>query len=530
MNRREAISKLSAGGLAFATSSLGQRVANSDTSTGKRPQRPNVLLLITDQHRYDYLGYRMGIDDLTPNIDRLAKTGVSFERAICASPLCTPSRATMFTSLYAHQAKAEFSERRFSRVASFEEEYKFSYNAPSEGPRGERPFDYNMMVNDTLLREDPLLTRAAANAGYSTAYAGKWHLGDEILVDWWDQWGYHMPGAYLDWIEANQLPNEWHFGDMRVRSNRRPHMSSPVPVTANITPDNTYDGWITRLGLEQLRKHPKDKPFFQVCSWYGPHPPFKIPEPYYSMFSADAIPAPSNFYPQYLEPECLKSSYYRLLWKDHGEHWDDWRHSVAVYLGYIRMIDDQIGEILDHLKATDELSNTLVIFCSDHGEMLGSHGLWHKMEPYEESLRVPLIFSAPWIAQSRKSNAPVSLIDLAPTVLDQIGAALPEQFEGTSLMKALSGDDEYLNGRILYSEQQNLGAFHNRVDWRMAQFGSMKYVWNSFDREELYDLSADPAELQNLVYEKPRKSQLEEGREALQSWMSRTRDPLLKYF
>ena len=389
----------------------------------------------------------------------------------------------------------------------------------------------DMMLNDYSLREPPLLTRILRDRGYHTSYAGKWHLGVDTIHAWFDEaWGYSNQ-QYIDWCAENGLPDGWPLNDQSVRTDRTPNMSIPVTKVNPIDPAHSNDAWIADIALKQLLERPSDKPFFQVCSFNGPHPPFKIPEPYFSMYDASDIREPHNFHPASGEPECKGQSFYRLLWQDHGEYWEAWRKSFAVYWGFVTLIDDQVGRLLGALEAEGIMEDTAVIFCSDHGEMLGQHGLWQKFQPYEESLGVPLVIRAPGGPAGIRSNAGVSLIDLAPTLHGLAGIQPPADWEGRDLSSACRDGTAFpAQDRLLFSEQRPLGAFHGESDWRLVTDNRHKYVWNRGDRDELYDLEQDPWEMENRTEDKSTEKVLNRLQEELREWMERTGDPLREEF
>ncbi len=484
-------------------------------------EKPNIVLILTDQQRTDTLGYRGRTPCRTPNIDRLAREGVSFDRALCTNPLCTPSRASIFTGKYAHQV--------------------------------------GMMMNNSTLYDSPVLTERLRTLGYHTAYAGKWHLepnrqpkalvsqaealglaevhggtvlpqGRRIVDRWFDVAAGQENDLYSAWCEAQGLPDGWTVSDPDVRTHRKPSMSIPRTKVQDLPVDKTYDAWVTDYALQFLHERPKDQPFFLVSSYFGPHPPFLIPEPYYSMY-ADDIPEPPNFGPQPGHPQAMHTSFYRQLWQDHGENWDDWKKSMAVYWGYVTMMDDLVGRMVGALEAEGILDDTLVIFASDHGEMLGSHGLWQKMVSYEEALRVPFVMRYPRrIDPGIRSQANVSLIDIPATILSLLGEDVPETMLSRDLSPAFKTADEFQSDAYRFSEHDPLGAWHQAVKWRMVTDNRLKYVWNQGDRHELYDLEKDPFETINCIDEPAYADDLARLRDRLFAWMIQTSDPILRPF
>lgn len=457
--------------------------------TSKRSKSPNVLLILTDQQRVDTLGFVGQTPCRTPHIDRLAAEGISFDKAITASPLCTPARAAIYTGQYPHET--------------------------------------NMMANWSTLEAPPTLTRQMRDHGYFTAHAGKWHLGDEVLPLWFDAFDGHDQTVYSAWCAENGLPDGWTFNDPAVRTHRTPSMSTPKTIVLDMEPEQTITAWITDHAIRLFDERPSDQPFFLVCSYHAPHPPLKIPEPYYSLYDADSIPEPPNFGPQPNKPQANTDSYYHQLWLDHGSDWAAWKKSVAVYWGFVTMVDAQIGRLLDHLENAGELDDTVIIFASDHGEFLGQHGLWHKMMPYEEALRVPFIVRYPQLATAGlRSEAMVSLIDISPTILSLIGESTPARMSGRDLSPGFATDIEFQEDPYRFSEHKPLGEWHHTVEWRLVTNGRYKYVWNWGDLDELYDLQADPHELRNEIANAGLTDTLQHLRRQLDGWMIATDDPL----
>jgi arylsulfatase A-like enzyme len=484
--------------------------------------KPNILLMISDQQRIDALGYRNLTPCRTPNIDRLANEGISFDRAICTSPLCMPSRASLFTGKYPHQI--------------------------------------NMLSNNGTLEEPPVLTDFLRDQGYYTAYAGKWHLephrqpkafvgkekelgldevhggvvapvGKRVIDRWFDRAEGQDNYEYSVWCEENNLPDGWPVSDPEVRTHRKPSMSIPRPKLQHLDPQHTYDAWVTDIALRFLDERPKDQPFFLVTSWFGPHPPFLIPEPYFNMYDPQDAHQPPNFGPQPGKPRALDTSYYRQLFKDHGETWDAWQKSMAVYWGYCTLVDSHVGRMVSYLEREGILDDTLVIYISDHGEQMGSQGLWQKMVAYEESLRVPMIMRLPErISAGIRSQANSSLIDITPTLLSMLGEPLPSDMSGRDLSPAFNGSAEFQGHAYLYSEHKPLGDWHQAVEWRLVTDNRYKYVWNENDMDELYDLQEDPYELVNLVDKRDKDSLLRQLRAQLLCWMKDTEDPLTDAF
>jgi len=480
---------------------------------------PNILQIITDQQRTDTLGFMGKTPCRTPNMDRLAREGISFDRAICSSPLCLPSRASIFTGQYPHQV--------------------------------------DMMQNNDTIRAEPTLTDRLRARGYYTGYAGKWHMepdgqpkafrgreeelglakvhggivmprGHRAIDGWFDVADGQGTYDYSVWCEEQGLPDGWPVSDPDVRTHRIPSMSIPKPKVQDLPAGKTFDAWVTDIVLRFYRERPKDRPFFLVSGWFGPHPPFLIPEPFFSMYDPVVIPEPPNFGPLPDKPQANTNSFYHQLWLDHGRDWASWKKSVAVYWGYVTMMDALVGRLLGALEEDGVLDDTLVIFMSDHGEMLGSHGLWHKMMPYEECLRVPLLMRLPGrIGPGIRSQAVTSLIDVPATILSLIGEQAPEAYVGRDLSPTFRDGSEFQEDAYRFSEHKPLGEWHGTVEWRLVVDDRFKYTWNQGDLDELYDLQADPYEINNRIHDPDYGHERERLQKRLRRWMEETEDPLL---
>lgn len=457
----------------------------------------NFLLIITDQQRQDTLGYRKLTPCRTPNIDALFENGVSFDRCVTPSPLCTPARTSIFTGLYPHQVK------------------------------GMHPGQINMMMNDQTIGDPPVFTKLLEDKGYQTDYAGKWHLGNDVIQNWFGRSGAYDTGEYSRWCKDNGISDGWAFNDNSLRSKRAPHMSIPATAVMDIDPASHGDAWIVDQSIEFIKTRDKEKPFFSVCSLNGPHPPFKIPEPYYSMYDPSDVICPPNFNLIEGKPDYIKNGYYHAIVEDFGTDFDKWRKSIAVYWGFVTMLDDQLGRLMDQLEKEGIADETMIIFVSDHGEMMGQHGLWHKMQAYEESLRVPMIFSSKQIKHSAQTEFPASLIDIAPTILSLAGIKKPGFMQGMDLTCELYEENANDGARYLFSECTPLGDFHKAVDWRMVTDNKIKYIWNRNDKDELYDLIIDPYETNNLMIDPLYKAPVDHNRKVLKQWMIDTDDPML---
>lgn len=447
-------------------------------------KKPNVLLIMTDQQRPDTLGFRGQTPCKTPNIDRIAAEGVSFDNTITPCPLCLPSRASLFTGLY--------------------------------------PTQNDMMSNQTgYLKTCEMLDHFRAN-GYQINYAGKWHMGEGNIGDFTDRHAGDSTKKYSRWCLDHGLIDGWMFNDPATRTTREPSMSIPKVHRQDLPADKTNEAYVTDIALDMIRSRDKEKPFFQIVSYNGPHPPFMIPEPYFSMYDPADVPMPKNFGPSSGEHNVHCESFYRDLFNDHGVEFDQWRASYAVYWGFVTMIDDFVGQVIDAMTAEGLMDDTIIIYTSDHGENLGAHGLWQKMVPFEESIRVPLIIRAPGSWQPSRNKTPASLVDVAPTLADLCGLPANSEWPG----RGIWATDPTKNDRpAQFAMHRPIGDWMNVTDWRMIKADGFKYIWHRGMSDELFDLNADPGEVENIAHLPTYKARLTSLKTELGQFLCQTDDP-----
>ncbi len=444
---------------------------------------PNILLIHTDQHRYDCIGANGHPLVQTPHLDRLAGEGVTFDHAFTPSPICVPARASLLTGVWptVHLSIA---------------------NADTEAPR---PF------RDGL----PAFSQVLNRAGYRLGFVGKWQIHREKSPLDFGFHDYIDDASYGPWRAAQGLPppphtNRW-FGE-------------PDPY---ITPEQSRLAWGADRALELLRVYAAGRqPFFLRWDPSEPHLPNIVPEPYASMYPpADIPPWPS--FPDPLTGKPYIQAQMRRTWKIDGWTWEQWAPIVARYLGEISLLDAQVGRLLDELDRLGLAENTLVIYTCDHGDLCGAHGLIDKHYVlYDDVARVPLIIR--WPAQAaagRRCDAFVCHeLDLAATFCDAVGQPIPPTFQGASLLPMLRGDHSNARQDILAMYQGNQFGLYSQ---RMLRERRWKYIWNATAEDELYDLEQDPGELRNLAALPEYASELARLRRRLVEWMEQIQDPLL---
>ena len=438
--------------------------------------KTNLIIIMADQLRYDVLG-----KGFTPNIDSIASDSVVFDRAYTACPLCVPARGAFFTGLYP--------ENNGSLINPWEEK-DASYGDVKAGISTL----YEML-------ED----------GWEAIHSGKQHLFTAgcKLED--------RPGSRTFFASTEKSYKEF-LKENGIRMPGGPRFRTYVPEmvggrTTKVTKYSNaeygcydederfyFDEYFTDCAIRALRARKGDKPLFLSAMYLAPHPPLEIPEPWFSKVSMDDFTLPENvgtFYPyqsplqMYNLPGIVGSRYSR-------EHWHEaWR----VYLGEVALLDDCVGRLLSELKAEGVYDESIIVFTSDHGEMLGSHALFQKMCMYEESARVPLYikYPKPCGIGHRTVDSVVNHVDVMPTLSECLGIGEAADFDGKSLL-CLSRGDEVRNDPAFIQFDGN-GALSNFQ--RAAVCGNYKLIADFFKDEfffELYDVVNDREETDNLIF------------------------------
>ncbi|HUV08175.1 MAG TPA: sulfatase-like hydrolase/transferase [Spirochaetia bacterium] len=451
----------------------------------KKP--PNILWICTDQQRFDTIRSQGNPHINTPNLDRLAEEGVVFSHAYCQNPVCTPSRGSFLTGRY---------------------------------PRTTR-----LRQNGQKIPADELLvTKVLADSGYTCGLAGKLHLApcdgraEERIDDGYREFHWsHGPfpkwkeNEYIQWLEGQG--KEWkdvYPFSPEISARLGPEGLSPDGrvAWAGVPAEYHQSTWCTDRALEFMSRHDGSPWLFSVNP-FDPHHPFDPPDDFLKRYDPDRLPSPV-----YREGELDGKPVFQL--RDHRGAYggsgvsfsrtDDRQHREikAAYYAMIELVDHNVGRLLDALEASGERENTLVIFMSDHGEMLGDHGIFLKGPyMYEPMVRVPLIVSWPGTFEAGlKSDALVELVDIAPTLLEAAGVDVPPSVQGRSLYSICAGESSaHVHRETVYSEYYNSLVTHrDPVPYvTMVRGRRFKIVcYSGLGTGELYDLANDPQEQENL--------------------------------
>jgi choline-sulfatase len=432
---------------------------------------------MSDQHRRDALGIAGNPLAHTPNLDGLARSGTRFESAYCANPVCTPSRASLLTGLYTHN--------------------HHTYNNATPWP-----FEHKTAAH------------YFGRAGYMTALIGKMHFVDaqthgfDYHLDFNDWFQFLGPKTklYADELSrANsgsgmpQIDDLWRDeGDpwkgSRTLDSRRGSVA--VGGASAIPEEDHFESFVARETVRFLRNHGRRQPFFAISSCLKPHDPFMPAARFAAMFRADDMKLPPTWGKVDLAkaPREVRNAIERTAATPELRDPALARQRIAMYYANLAQTDDAMGTVLNALRELGLEENTLVVYTSDHGEMLGDHGLWNKFQFYEGSCGVPLIVRAPGAAERGwKCPRPVSLVDLLPTLGELCGVSVP-QLDGYSLAPQLRSPQEKRPGPVFaeYDLRTPAAKYMIRRD-------DLKYTFRANDLVELYDLSKDPDEMNNLA-------------------------------
>ena len=479
------------------------------------PNRPNVVVVTTDQQRADACAREGFSLDTTPFLDRLARDGTWFDRAYTSTPVCAPARASLLTG-------------RFPTATGV------WVNQQSDAARFER--DLFDVVND---------------AGYRSALVGKNHShlspGD---ADYWAQYGHW--GAQSEAAEAFRTDEAAAFEDwlaeMALFDGGGGFSLDPTPFPVETQCAHRCvsqaQNWIE--GLDG------DDPFFLWLSFPEPHNPYQVPEPYFSMFPPDELPAVSA------DETALSEKAFKWRWlREIGvaraareapdRDYDDVLPRLrANYYGMLRMVDDQVSRFVAFLESAGLREDTLLVFLSDHGDFVGDYGLMRKgVDLPEATTRIPFSVTGPGV-QSRRDphDAHVSIVDVLPTLCDALDLPLPEGVQGQSLWPLLTGTDDGADFDSIYAEcgyggphstpatvpdladasKNELNPHTQTGRTGMVRGDRWKLVYDAERGPALFDLDADPLETTGLSEDPDHAPILREMLEQFAAWSLRVRD------
>jgi arylsulfatase A-like enzyme len=474
--------------------------------------KPNIVLIVSDQHRAG-LTKRSGYPlDTSPTLDSLAASGIGFERAYCATPLCVPSRITMLTGRWpeAHRVRM------------------------------------NLDPQDAYFEKD--LYQVASEMGYRTGLAGKNHtyLRPESL-DFWREYTHAGSSHSANETKENIEYDRWLKG-LGFNVSLKP---TPFPVETQLPYRIVSDAM-------DFMDQAGNQPFLLQVGFPEPHDPEQVPEPYWNMYPPDQLPD------RCAGPEAPQHLGYRAQWlyglqQDSFPTEQNWRRYKSNYLGMLRLLDDQLARLLGHMKQKDLLKNTVVVYLADHGDYLMDYGLYRKGVGLPDCLtRIPMVWSGWGVhPSSAASSAFVSMVDVMPTLCEVMGADIPHGVQGRSLWPLLEGKqyprEEF---RSIYAGVGLCGLYYEASDhvpysiaerraqgdspessdelnkvtqsgnMKMVRMGDWKLVYDMMGYGQLYHLPSDPCELKNLFGSPSAAKEQAQLMEELLMWIIRAQDSL----
>ena len=442
-------------------------------------QPPNVLLIVSDDQRPDTIGALGNEIIRTPHLDRLVARGTAFTRAIAANPICTPSRAELMT--------------------------------------GASGFRNGVLDFGTKIRPElALWAETMRQAGYRTWYVGKWHNdGRPTERGYNESLGLFAGGGGKWWTDRtdwNGRPVTGYRGWVFQTDDRELQPEPGVGLTPDIS-ERFADAAIEFIGRKP------ERPFFLHVNFTAPHDPLLMPTAYEGMYVPEDISVPGNFLPEHPFDHGNLRGRDEQLW-DWPRTEEAVRRELAVYYAVITHMDEQIGRMLSALEKSGQRDRTLVIFTSDHGLAIGSHGLRGKQNMYEHTVGVPLIMSGPGIPAGHRADAHCYLRDLFPTVCDLAGIHIPPSAEGKSLKPVLEGTAAEVHPFVVA---------YFRDSQRMIRQGEWKLIeYPQAGRAQLFHLADDPLERKNLISEKKLRKLVEKMRKHMLVWGEAHDDPVLE--
>jgi arylsulfatase A-like enzyme len=478
--------------------------------------KKNILLIFTDQNRADMFSfYNSESACKTPHLDALAEESAVFNQAYTVCSVCSPARASLQTGLYPHKHGVETNI-----------------------------YNLGCRINE-LPDTEYLLSRRLTQAGYSSGFTGKWHLGEGGVSAFEGEGGLrpmyapnhnavptnlgyegddfpghggggYMYSQYQQYLTDHGLTFE--VNDKDYFGKKLPHIGE---VTSPIESTNEYFLVDQAIGyIEDF--HKRDKPFcFQLHFW-GPHAPYLAPTEFLNLYRSITLPP----WPNFLDTGETKSSFQERC-RDNKSPWSHWEGVLKHYYAFMSSIDAQIGRLINFLKEKGLYDDTSILYSADHGDSQGCHGgLSDKSyHMYEETMKIPL-FIKPAVENYKRVNVSefVNTCDIYASILDLAGLAkeIYEHGQGRSLVPFVRKNHPQGWRTSMISE--GLSAAHSLCTHRMIRNGNWKYIFFAAGTDELYNLEEDPWEIKNIIDESESQNKLKELQDLLLEWMNDTND------
>lgn len=495
-------------------------------SAGAR-QKKNLLFIMTDQQRYDALSIAGNTVLETPNLDRLAKQGAWFKNAYTPCAVCAPARSSILTGQTVENTGMRTNDRAyFYQEDGLMTAHTFDEILTENGYHCEYYGKWHSQTSHTKVYRNPKQTSKNGNSVF--AHGGQNHV-------------------YMDYINEHVPVRKLKPGELYDTFTKRPYKTDPLDKyhgmsseefekvnPERIQPDlhgqlmvpkeHSFTAFQAKEAIEAIERL-KDTVFSITCSFHFPHAPMLPPKPYYGMYPAENMVPPVSINDN-MENSPYRNANGRLGLSEYSDP-EKIKYMISNYYGLVKEIDDWIGEILATLDKNGLSENTLVIFTSDHGEMLGAHGLREKNIFYEESSHIPLFIRFPGeISENTIVNGYVSLVDLFPSILDYLRIK-EHPSDGESLRDLIEGKQTN-HGKYVVTEWDYRGDIESNYmivkdGWKLI----IPYSKESKVINAMYDLNTDPHELNNLIGKNPDRTKYankaEELRTSLLEWLKKNK-------
>jgi arylsulfatase A-like enzyme len=480
-------------------------------------KKPNLLFLYTDEQAINTLAAYGNTQIEMPNLNELSEESCVFEKTYVTQPVCTPSRSTLLTGLYPHTNGC-------------------------------------VCNNIPLKKETPCLPEILKDNEYRTAHFGKWHLGDEIFLQHgFDEW-ISIEDAYSKFYRKDKDKNQKsNYHKFLIENGFKPESGEIFSreESARLPEEFGKPAFLARES-ERFIEENKDNPFVLYVNFLEPHMPFFGPRD--NQYKPEDIPLPSNFNRRLNEKNPLKTRLFAHNYNMHGYENNDlsaidgWKQLRAKYWGLCTLVDTYVGRIIDKLKECRLYDNTIIVFTSDHGDMMGSHGLLAKCVLFEEAVRVPFLVKLSGQKKQKRIQNPVSQIDIVPTLLDLLQSPVPSELQGSSLKDTLLTNKEPekdviiewtgTNGagsnikkynipeefKEIIPDQETLEKYIGAETRTAITPDGWKYNWSPLGEDELYNLNEDKDEINNLAFEESQKQRINDFKERIKNWQIKTND------
>lgn len=444
---------------------------------GSYEEQPNILLLFTDDQRFNTIHALGNSEVITPNIDQLAENGLSFTHAHImggtSGAICMPSRAMLMTS-------------------------KSLFHLEMKGA--------------TIPEDHIMLPEILQKRGYKTFGTGKWHNGKQSYTRCFSHGGKiffggmsdHLAVPFFDFDSTGAYPEE----NKKIGNK----FSSELFVDE---------------AIRFLEEDADDDPFFMYISFTAPHDPRMAPESFEQLYPGQEIELPPNFMPEhpFRNGEMKVRDEKLAPWPRTPEIIKD---HIAAYYAMITHTDSQIGRLLDVLDERGLKENTIIIFAGDNGLAVGQHGLLGKQNLYEHSVRVPLIFNGPGIPENSSSAALCYLNDIFPTLCDLVNSDVPDDIEGKSLLPIFTDRESKIRSQLFFAYRNFQRGIRTENNWKL-----IKYQVNNIETTQLFNLNEDPWEMNSLADSQEYAGKLQELTNLLDQAMEKYDDPMdlnIKYW